>query len=111
MEDRTKSTTETPILDVIERHPESYIQAAWAHFKVEGRGVLFAMTGPQRGVRTVYMVAGEARRYFREKGYGWLNWFKGEVRPEIRSYDPSEEVVVLTCPDGPCVRVVSPLES
>ena len=102
-----EATAQTPVLDAIERASGSYVQTGWMHYQVDDRGVLFAMPGPDRGIETLYMQAGEARRYFREKGGDWLRWFKMEVRPHVRRYDPRREVVVLTCPDGPSVRVVS----
>lgn len=106
MESYAKTATDTPILDAVERQSRSYVQSGWDHFKVEGRGALFAMPWPDGGIETVFMPYGEIRLYFRQKGRGWLRWFKEEVRPKVRSYDPKVEVVVLTCPDGPYSRIV-----
>lgn len=97
-------------LATIKAGPASYVGAARNHALVmeEGRGALFAMPTPEGAVQTFYLPQKEARAFFRDKGGGWLRWYKRKARPEIRFYDPKTEAVVLTRhEDGPRVTVIS----
>lgn len=96
-------------LHQIEDNPTYYAGVAAHHAldRGDGRGALFATFTPEGGVLTFYLSTGDTRNFFRDEGGAWLRWFKQEVRPALRSYDPHREAVVLTRhQDGPRVTVV-----
>ena len=93
-------------LHQIKENPTYYAGVAQHHAldRGDGRGALFATWTPEGGILTFYLSTGDARNFFKESGGDWLRWFKREVRPELRSYDPAREAVVLTRhQDGPKV--------
>jgi hypothetical protein len=74
----------------------------------EGPGALFAYPEADGSVRSFFLPMKRVRQLMRDEGSSWLSWYKREVRPELRTYDPCTEAVILTRhEDGPRVTVVS----
>lgn len=97
-------------LEIIRERPTYYAGVAQHHAfdRGDGRGALFATFTPEGGVLTFYLSEGDCRNFFKANGGDWLRWYKREVRPTLRSYDPHREAVVLTRHvDGPKVTVIS----
>lgn len=96
-------------LEDIKRDPGTYVDAARMHTlgMGEGPGALFASITEDGAVFTFFLPMKAVRAQMRDKGAAWLRWYKREVRPVLRSYDPECEAVVLTRhQDGPKVTVL-----